>query len=441
MDGEKTIVDEMNFIYYFSLPFRFLRAWWRSVKRSVFPMEAIEPVIFILFFSVYFFLGKFTLEHSNILTDLKSSSGTYLGYDNIYQLYSNGGDFNPQNPLFNFFHFVKWSITSIVEHFWGTDIRAISCIIVMNFFVSSGLVCIFRYLRRIAALPKRRAFLLTLNAASCFTTIILSFTVGTFPFSFFFLILSLLVLSTEYMNKGRFNSYTTAVFSFILGGINLNNLFKPLLIHSIFSGNLKEKLKSLLSGTVPLFVCSMLLLGIYSVKNTFSDSKPLKNNYESSANFIKNKHEEEQKYIIMNSFMSNTIMSTPLVPQWADGEKELRPTKYLMGWQYAVPILLFLLCVSSIFLNIRNPYVWFLSLYFSIDIIIHLVLGINIGNAPAFGGHWLFLIPMYIGWIYNKIPIRAYRAIDITMLLITICMITFNTLELYRIADKYLNIF
>lgn len=431
----------MTFAYYLYLPFRFLRAWWRSVKRSVFPIEAAEPVIFILFFSVYCLLGKFIIDHSNILTDLKSGSGTYLGYDNIYQLYSDGGDFNPQNPLFNFFHFVKWSITSAVEHFWGVNIRAAFCIAVTNFFVSSGLVCIYRYLKRITALPGKRAFLLTLNAASCFTTIVLSFTVGTFPFSFFFLILSLLVLSTEYMNRGRLNCYTTAVFSFILGGINLANMLKPLLVHSIFSGNLREKLKSLLSSIVPLLVCTMLLFGIYSVKQAFSSSATQRVNYEKAANFIKGKPVEEQKNVIMNSFISNTFMSTPLAPQWADGEKELRPTKYLMGWQYAVPILLFLFCLLSIFLNIRNPYVWFLSVYLSLDTIIHIVLGIDMGNAPAYGGHWLFLIPMYIGWIYKRVPVRTYRAIDITMLLITICMITFNTLELYRIADKYLNIF
>lgn len=431
----------MTFIYYSTLPFRFLRAWWRSVKRSVFPIEAAEPIIFIIFFSVYCLLGKFIIEHSNILTDIKSGSGTYLGYDNIYQFYSDGCDFNPLNPLFNFFHFIKWSITATVEHFWGINIRAALGIAVMNFFVSSGLVCIYRYLKRIVALPGKRAFLLTLNAAACFTTIILSFTIGTFPFSFFFLILSLLVLSTEYMNRGRFNSYTTAVFSFILGGINLTNMLKPLMIHSVFSGNMKEKLKTLLSSILPLLICSTLLFGIYSAKNAFSESKKKTDYYESSTNFLKKKSDDEQKNIIMNGFISNTFMSTPLIPQWADGEKELRPTKYLMGWQYAIPILLLVLCIISIFLNIRNPYVWFLSAYFSIDIIIHLILGIDMKNAPAYGGHWLFLIPMYIGWIYKKVPVRIYRAIDITMLLITLCMITFNTLELYRIADKYLNIF
>ena len=218
-------------------------------------------------------------------------------------------------------------------------------------------------------------------------------------------------------------------------------MLKPLMIHSVFSGNMKEKLKTLLSSILPLLICSTLLFGIYSAKKAFSESKKKTDYYESSTNFLKKKSDDEQKNIIMNGFISNTFMSTPLIPQWADGEKELRPTKYLMGWQYAIPILLLVLCIISIFLNIRNPYVWFLSAYFSIDIIIHLILGIDMKNAPAYGGHWLFLIPMYIGWIYKKVPVRIYRAIDITMLLITLCMITFNTLELYRIADKYLNIF
>ena len=39
-------------------------------------------------------------------------------------------------------------------------------------------------------------------------------------------------------------------------------------------------------------------------------------------------------------------------------------------------------------------------------------------EAVIFGGHWVFLWPMLLGWIYRSIPRKAYRPMDMAVFLL-----------------------
>ena len=113
------------------MPFRELRATWRSVRRALFPIEAWEPVVFLFFFSVYGLLGLNVLRHSDLLQGAEDGAGSYLGYDNLFHLTTNGGAFDISHPLFNLFHITKWAIVKVVDMAAHTDIRAVFCLSLM----------------------------------------------------------------------------------------------------------------------------------------------------------------------------------------------------------------------------------------------------------------------------------------------------------------------
>ena len=204
-----------------------------------------------------------------------------MGYDNLFHLTTNGGAFDISHPLFNFFHITKWAIVKVVDMAAHTDIRAVFCLSLMNFLVCSGLVLLYRYLKRIVLLPVRRALLLTLLCGGSFTTIVLSFTTETYPFSFFLLILSLLVLSWEYKMRRRYQTYTMTVFALLLGGVTISNAGKPLLASLVGVSSFGRKVRNSCISLIPLLVCTIFAFGIYSLKNILM-GHPVKSNFSRS---------------------------------------------------------------------------------------------------------------------------------------------------------------
>lgn len=416
------------------LPLREVRATWRSVRRALLPVDGWEPVLFLFFFGIYGILGLNILKHSDLLQDAEGGAGSYLGYDNLFHLTTNGGAFDISHPLFNIFHITKWGIVKIVDMAAHIDIRAVFCLSLMNFLVSSGLVLLYRYLKRIVRLSVRRALLLTFLGGGSFTTIVLSFTTETYPFSFFLLILSLLVLSWEYKMRRRFPAYTLTVFTFLLGGVTISNAGKPLLASLVGVAPWEKKVRDACLSLLPLLVCVCIAFGIYSLKNALMpvvDASPV----EATKGLLQYFHHDAQfAHEVINDFWANTFMTTPLSPQFVGQEQVFRPTEYLHGWQYAIPFMLLFLSLASLVLHVqKNPYVQILGLYFIVDLGIHLGLGYGMNEAILFGGHFLFLIPMLIGWLYRKLPIHIYKTLDIVLFVLLLCVLTFNSMELNRL--------
>ena len=59
--------------------------------------------------------------------------------------------------------------------------------------------------------------------------------------------------------------------------------------------------------------------------------------------------------------------------------------------------LLFLVAASAL-LNLKNKYVQLLLMYLSIDFVIHFIIRYGMNEAILFGGHWMFAVPILLGW-------------------------------------------
>ena len=50
--------------------------------------------------------------------------------------------------------------------------------------------------------------------------------------------------------------------------------------------------------------------------------------------------------------------------------------------------------------------------YLSIDFVIHFIIRYGMNEAILFGGHWMFAVPILLGWLYTRLPVRMYRILD-----------------------------
>lgn len=210
-----------------SILFRALRIEWRETKRTLFPTTPIETGLFLFFFLLYGCIGYRMLFHTELIDVPNGGAGSYLGYDNLFHLHTRGGAFDISHPFFGIFHLLKTLLTILLTTLFKEKTSGIICLTLMNLLITGGLVLIYRYLKQIVRISSRRALLLTGFTGCFFTTVVLSFTTESYPFSFFLLVFSLLMLSREYMLTGYIKGRTILFLSFLCGGITITNAAKP----------------------------------------------------------------------------------------------------------------------------------------------------------------------------------------------------------------------
>ena len=174
-----------------SILFRALRIEWRETKRTLFPTTPIETGLFLFFFLLYGCIGYRMLFHTELIDVPNGGAGSYLGYDNLFHLHTRGGAFDISHPFFGIFHLLKTLLTILLTTLFKEKTSGIICLTLMNLLITGGLVLIYRYLKQIVRISSRRALLLTGFTGCFFTTVVLSFTTESYPFSFFLLVFSL----------------------------------------------------------------------------------------------------------------------------------------------------------------------------------------------------------------------------------------------------------
>lgn len=417
-----------------SILLRALRIELRAVRRTLFPVSGVEAGLFLFFFLLYGWMGYHVLYDTDLMEPSLWYKSSYLGYENLYHLYAAGGVFDLLHPFFCFFHLFKnLLITLLITLLKGGNYAVIS-LIITDLLITGGLVLLYRYLKQIVLLSTHRALLLTLFCGSFFTTVVLSFTPETYPFSFFLLLFSLLMLSREYKLTGRIKGRTAFFLSFLCGGATATNALKPVLAAWLNKTSFLHKLQTTVRILLSFAVCVFFLWGVYACKDfLFKPEVPVEKSRQFS--IYEPKEESFSKHALID-FWGNTVITTPLVPQPVDKVVVYRPTEYLHGWLNAVVVFLLLLVVASVCFNLGNRYVWLLLMFLGVDAVIHFVFRFGMNEGVLFGGHWLFAVPILIGWFYTKLPVRMYRVLDWIVVLLFFITFTQNCVEFIRLWEE-----
>lgn len=415
-----------------SILFRALRIEWRETKHTLFPTTPIETGLFLFFFLLYECIGYRMLFHTELIDVPNGGAGSYLGYDNLFHLHTRGGAFDISHPFFGIFHLLKTLLTILLTTLFKEKTSGIICLTLMNLLITGGLVLIYRYLKQIVRISSRRALLLTGFTGCFFTTVVLSFTTESYPFSFFLLVFSLLMLSREYMLTGYIKGRTILFLSFLCGGITITNAAKPTMALFLNKAPFWRKIRTGFKVMLPFVICVAAVMGFYTLKAKLFNPEgpsPIETTGQLGQYFI---HDETFGKQALVDFWGNTIISTPLTQQLVGKEVVLRPSEYLHSWNNAVIMFLLFLVAASALLNLKNKYVQLLLMYLSIDFVIHFIIRYGMNEAILFGGHWMFAVPILLGWLYTRLPVRMYRILDWVIIGFFVLTATINTMEFMR---------
>lgn len=71
-----------------------------------------------------------------------------------------------------------------------------------------------------------------------------------------------------------------------------------------------------------------------------------------------------------------------------------------------------------------------LILFFGFDIFLHVIIGFGSGEAFLYGGHWVFLVPLFIGWLHKSITEKEKKILLYVISFLFLSLIINNIIQI-----------
>lgn len=378
-----------------------MRQKFTGFLKTVFPATKFEFFLFFIFLSVYGILGTFIARNYTIIFDNRIPWDAYFSFDNR-AIVMTGGGFE-RHPLSNYFF--EW-IRELAYLFSGGKKDETFRLVLAwcsNFAISLSLIQIYKYLKNIIALPKKISLLIVFFFAFFSTNILLSFTPETYTYTLFFLVLFNYYAAMRLKKEKKIPAIALTLSSVFVGGLTITNAVKvyiPLLFEkSVFQnwrkfGNLVFR--------VFVSVAVFVLLFLYRLNYNF-------------LNFLNKTGEQYEKFskpivtpiwdMIASWFLGgNMLFSSFVIRDYHNQKgffyKALFMDVYDSLFSYVFVVLILVLLFWSYFKNFKNKLVQVLMISFVVDILIHCVLKFGLHTSYIYGGHFVFVFPLLIGWLF-----------------------------------------
>ncbi|MCP2037274.1 DUF6080 domain-containing protein [Chryseobacterium sp. HSC-36S06] len=371
--------------------------------KTVFPSTKFELLLFIIFITVYGILGSFIALNYRIIFDDRIPWDAYFSFDNR-AIVMTGGGFE-RHPLANYYF--DWIREFAYLFSGGKKDETFRLVLAWcsNFAISLSLIQIYKYLNNIVRLPKKISLLILFFFASFSTNILLSFTPETYTYTLFFLILFNYYAALKLKKEQKIPAAALTLAVVSVGGLTVTNAVKiyiPLLFENKIFRSWKKLGLAFLRVLISVAVFALLFLN------------RLNFNY---MNFFNKSGEQLEKFskprvtpvwdMISSWFFGGNILFPGFVIRDYHNKKGFEYKALFMdvynSWiPYVFVAAVLLLVVWSYIKNFKNKFVQILMISFLVDIIIHCVLKFGLHTSYIYGGHFVFVFPMLIGWLFHS---------------------------------------
>ncbi len=409
-----------------------LSSYRRNCTRGRFNsfLQTHKPELSFFFVVWLAYLALAVIGYNHILpTILRAQTeevypGSMLGYDNYYFFFRKGGIQDIAHPFVGPWH---WLFGIIGLTVLPIRINLLLQMSLMATLVAATVSLVFSYAYRLRRLPFVRSVAIASIAGCSFTALCLSFTCEYYPFSFFFLVLSLYLLERDQMRYGRYRKRTVWGSAFITGGITLTNVAKPtfaLLLQKPYKEGIRSALRLAACFTTLLIVSAIVFRVAFALRHD-------------GLSWIGRDVADISDWLLppsqsaIDAFFAQPLYISALELLDFNGEVTWRPTPYA-SWSYvAVLAPLLLISLVGIIRSRKEKAIRLMLCYLSVDVLIHLIFHYGMQEAIIFGGHWVFLPALFMAYAYPPGKGKQlYYALDLVLLLIAVLMLWHNLSEL-----------
>lgn len=386
----------------------------------------------VIFYSSYAF---YIVINTSVIDNIAFGTDTFFSFD-APEIYAQGYQSMIPHPLMKYFTapiiFIGNALAILFETYKAkTVFWTIICVLL----ISLSSVYIYRYLKNIVELKKHISYFLTSIFSVTSTNLILSFTPESYTLSLFLLTFTLYFYSYSIKYDIKVNFLSNITIATLLGGTTITNYVLAVIPMFYTKDNLKLTIKKIaLIGVSVLIIFLWLQLQynfLFDVKTRLLYfTTPRGAYYEHAIDWFFGAAVFFPKVI---SYF-NTVFNR--------NEYVIHMEFYHHWWQYLFIGVLGILLLYSIYKNRKNKHVQIVFLYFLTSVFIHLIIKYGIDEPMIFGGHWVYIVPILLGWLYKSLSNKTEKKYY-TLLLIVMFIGLFinNALQMKNFITVALDIF
>ncbi|MBF6611349.1 MAG: hypothetical protein ITF99_09465 [Chryseobacterium sp.] len=110
---------------------------------------------------------------------------------------------------------------------------------------------------------------------------------------------------------------------------------------------------------------------------------------------------------------------------------------YSSVFPYIFVGLILVLMLWSYVKNFRNRWVQMVMISFFVDVLIHCVLKFGLHTSYIYGGHFIFVVPMMLGWLFYSYRDSA-KVISILYGILSIAMVYLLLNNIFRMQEFFI---
>ncbi|UKB79503.1 DUF6080 domain-containing protein [Chryseobacterium sp. MEBOG07] len=400
-----------------------------SFLKLVFPSTYTELAVFLFFITCYGILGSYIAIHYRIIFDSRIPWDAYFSFDNKSILMT-GGSFERHPLSYYFFNWVREFSLFISGGKMDVNFR-LTLAWLSNIIISLNIIQVFKYLKNIISLPLWLNVLIILFFGTFSTNIILSFTPENFTYTLFLLSLYNHYAAIKLRKEEKTPAAALTLAGITIGGLTITNFVK-VFIPLLFEKNLFRDWKKFGNAVIRVAIATICFILLYLNRIDFKYQtifSKTNQQYEKFSNV-----ESIPTWDMISSFFFGGNI---LFPGFILSDKHnmkgfdfkgLYMDVYSSVFPYLFIAVLLALISWSYFKNFKNKWVQVITLSFIVDIVIHCVMRFGLHTSYIYGGHFVFVYPLLIGWLFY-----AYRSSPKTLSFLTL---TVAILFVYLLANN-----
>lgn len=353
-----------------------------------------------------------------------------------------------RHPLLAFYLYIPYLINMGLMKLTGYNCALFIAVIIQMFCGFYATLFLQRIFREVLELDKAASSILTLLFFSFGYVMVTCIVPDHFVISMLLLILALYVSGRRIKHNHPLKIWQTVVYFVLTAGTSLNNGLK--IFFSALFVNRKRffRPKHLLLAVI---LPAALLWGfcrweyrtfVWPVEMARKEMKAKNDSIQKAKQLARNearkKRGPKQGAPIMKGEFMNwtdaTSSRTLSIVENLMGESiqlhqdyvlqdELRHRPMFVNYRYAfnyiVEALIIILFLAGIWAGRKSRYLWLVMSYFGLDMLLHIGLGFGLNEVYIMSGHWIYALPIAIGFLLKETRHQRY-SLCLKSLLLTI---------------------
>lgn len=407
-----------------------IRQKFTAFLKTLFPANLPEWGIFTFFLLAYGTLGTYIGLNYRIIFDSRIPWDAYFSFDNK-AIVMTGGSFERHPLSYYFFNWMREFIFLFTNGKTDANFRFFLALF-SNITVSLSLVHVYKYLRNIIRLPVNVSLLIIFFYSLFATNILLSFTPETYTYTLFFLVLFNYYSAIALRSREKISGLALVFAGITVGGLTVTNFVK-VFVPVLFEKNLFKNWRKFGNASLRVLLSVAAFVLLYLNRINFKYENILSKSGAQYEKFSNAKSAPVWDMIVSYFFGGNILFPSFFIREKHNMKgfyfKAIFMDTFSSVLSYFFVFALISMLIWSYLKNFKNRFVQILILGFLVDFAIHAVGKFGLHTAYIYGGHFVFIFPMMLGWLFY-----AYRFSPriLSGLLAALCVFT-----VYLLINNY----